>query len=588
MAITPLPPAPLPSDTPAQFNEKAFDLVAALEDFVTEANAQAVAVNADAVSADADAATATTQAGIATTQAGIATTKAGEASDSAAEAAELTENYQGALASDPLVNKDGDPLVAGDWYVNTGTGLIRAYTGSAWVTSVNVTAGVSNFSGGATGLTPSTLTQGDITLGGTLGVANGGTGLTSAGTSGNVLMSNGTGFTSTALPPGVPVGGLVYFSGGVSPDLTWLPCDGSVYTDTTYSALSAAVGNIPNNTTPTTTGTTPNAGAARQAARQGYVKLVSNGTNYYGFEWDYSSCFGSGSTAFTSTNGTTWTTAAVSAPSEGLALDLQYQNGLFFACGYNYVAYGVGTNALFTSTNFNTWNNVLSGSFYCARYLNDKYIVAGASGALHTSTNASTWTSRTSNTTSTIQGLAYGNKTYVYVGAGGALGTSTDGITWTARTSGTTSALYNLMYVNSKFVATGNNVAGTSTDGITWNFYRAAETPELNGLMYGKGGNFYGVNSNASGIGFSPDGVTWALFTTSTLAIYEVKSKDSNSDLVYLRVNPSSSGNLRSDLLNPFTYDTTTQFVVPLQSVTKTDGTGLTQDNSYKLYIKAS
>lgn len=196
MPITPLPPAPLPSDTPAQFSEKAFDLVAALEDFVTEANAQAVAVNVDASSADIDAATATTQAGIATTQAGIATTKAGEAATSAAEAAGLTENYQGALASDPLVNKDGDPLVAGDWYVNTGSGLIRAYAGSAWVTSVNVTAGVSNFSGGTTGLTPSTLTQGDVTLGGTLAVANGGTGLNSAGTSGNVLTSNGTVWTS--------------------------------------------------------------------------------------------------------------------------------------------------------------------------------------------------------------------------------------------------------------------------------------------------------------------------------------------------------------------------------------------------------
>ena len=147
MDITPLPPAPLPSDTPAQFNEKAFDLVAALETFVTETNAQAVAVNADAVAADIDAATATTQAGIATTQAGIATTKAGEAATSAAEAAGLTENYQGALASDPSLNKDGDPLVAGDWYVNTGSGLIRAYTGSAWVMSVNVTAGVGSING---------------------------------------------------------------------------------------------------------------------------------------------------------------------------------------------------------------------------------------------------------------------------------------------------------------------------------------------------------------------------------------------------------------------------------------------------------
>jgi hypothetical protein len=53
-------------------------------------------------------------------------------------------------------------------------------------------------SGGTTGLTPSTLTGGDVTLAGTLVAANGGTGLTSPGTSGNVLTSNGTAWTSSA------------------------------------------------------------------------------------------------------------------------------------------------------------------------------------------------------------------------------------------------------------------------------------------------------------------------------------------------------------------------------------------------------
>lgn len=210
MAITPLPPAPLPSDTPSEFNEKAFDLVAALEDFVTETNATAVAVDADAATATTQAGISTTQAGIATTQAGIATTQAGiattqadDAADSAVEAANLVEKYQGALASDPTLDKTGGALSAGDFYVNTTSGLIRAYTGSAWVNSVNVTAGVSGFSAGTTGLTPSTNTQGDITLSGTLAASNGGTGLTSPGAAGNVLISNGTAWTSGSgqLPP---------------------------------------------------------------------------------------------------------------------------------------------------------------------------------------------------------------------------------------------------------------------------------------------------------------------------------------------------------------------------------------------------
>ena len=82
-------------------------------------------------------------------------------------------------------------------------------------------------SGGTTGLTPSTLTGGDVTLAGTLAVANGGTGSTtfldnvvllgngqsafqsvSPGTSGNVLTSNGFTWTSAA-----PSGGVTSLNG---------------------------------------------------------------------------------------------------------------------------------------------------------------------------------------------------------------------------------------------------------------------------------------------------------------------------------------------------------------------------------------
>ena len=135
MAITPLPPAPLPSDTPAQFNEKAFDLVAALAGFVTETNAVAVAVDVDASSADIDAATATTQAGIATTQAGIATTKAAEAAVSAAAAAAFGDLYLGAKSSDPTLDNDGGPLQAGMLYFNTVFVQMKVYSGSAWEVS---------------------------------------------------------------------------------------------------------------------------------------------------------------------------------------------------------------------------------------------------------------------------------------------------------------------------------------------------------------------------------------------------------------------------------------------------------------------
>lgn len=59
MTITALPSAPLPTDNTATFNSKAFALVAALNTFVTQANAMEVAVDADAIAAAASAVTAT-------------------------------------------------------------------------------------------------------------------------------------------------------------------------------------------------------------------------------------------------------------------------------------------------------------------------------------------------------------------------------------------------------------------------------------------------------------------------------------------------------------------------------------------------
>ena len=72
MPISALPPAPQPTDTQAQFNTKAFNLVAALNTFVTEANAVEAAADADAAAAAASAASAATQADNAATAAATA------------------------------------------------------------------------------------------------------------------------------------------------------------------------------------------------------------------------------------------------------------------------------------------------------------------------------------------------------------------------------------------------------------------------------------------------------------------------------------------------------------------------------------
>jgi hypothetical protein len=96
----------------------------------------------------------------------------------------------------------------------TGTELVPVVQSSATknVAVSSIWAGaITSVSFGTTGLTPATATTGAVTVAGTLAVANGGTGLTSPGTNGNVLTSNGTTWTSAAPATGI----------SLSADNTW-------------------------------------------------------------------------------------------------------------------------------------------------------------------------------------------------------------------------------------------------------------------------------------------------------------------------------------------------------------------------------
>ena len=68
-------------------------------------------------------------------------------------------------------------------------------------------AGVSSFSAGTTGFTPNTATTGDVTLAGTLAVANGGTGVTTSTGTGSVVLSTSPTLVTPAL--GTPSSGVV-------------------------------------------------------------------------------------------------------------------------------------------------------------------------------------------------------------------------------------------------------------------------------------------------------------------------------------------------------------------------------------------
>lgn len=144
MTIPALPAAPSPTDTPSEFNTKAFAFLAALDPWGDAADALAVTMDGYADAAIAAAASADTDAGTATTQAGIATTKAGEAAASAITAGNAAtsaaasfdsfdDRYLGAKTSDPSLDNDGNALLTGALYFNSSVDEMRVRTaGGTW------------------------------------------------------------------------------------------------------------------------------------------------------------------------------------------------------------------------------------------------------------------------------------------------------------------------------------------------------------------------------------------------------------------------------------------------------------------------
>ncbi len=75
-----------------------------------------------------------------------------------------------------------------------------------------------------------------------LSAAQGGTGISAVGASGNILTSNGTAWTSAAAGGGGnPTGTIVVYAGSTAPT-GYLIADGSAVSRTTYSALFTAIG----------------------------------------------------------------------------------------------------------------------------------------------------------------------------------------------------------------------------------------------------------------------------------------------------------------------------------------------------------
>ena len=405
-----------------------------------------------------------------------------------------------------------------------------------------------------------------------------------AGTSGNVITSNGTNFVSSALPAASydpPIGSLQYFAnaaGDAYLGSNWLKCNGASVSQATYATLYARLGLITD---------------VQNATMTSVTNLPAT-TNSIAFGNNLFVAVGNTGAISTSTDLVTWTTRT-----SGTASNLSaviYGNNI-------YVTGGTG-GVLLTSTDGITWTSQTYGAatnLTCLGYGNNVYLAAGTA-TMRSSTDAVTWGAVTSNLVTPVSSINYGNNKYVWTSgsATSAIGYSTDAVTWTALVTQAGNGIANAKFINGLFVTLSTQVnlgEGTeifySSDGINWLISYtsfALIAPSNNRSMFNTGSKIYAIfRSSITGegpyIGTSTDGINYRMYSndelTSTTAAIGNYTAIAASNTNLLVVNSGGSFNKYAAL---YSYNTATNFLLPTENNSGILGT---QPVPYNLYIKA-
>jgi hypothetical protein len=453
----------------------------------------------------------------------------------------------------------------------TGASVQFVYDGSTWEVYAQIGGqggnavtldGVQTLTNKTISGASNTLTNVSLTTAvtGTLPVANGGTGATTLtannvilgngtsavqvvapSTAGNVLTSNGTTWTSAAVNA-FATGDILYTNRALTTP-NWLPANGAVYLQSSYSALYAEVGLLANSSSAVTW------------TQRTFV--FSNPPFFLGYVNGEFLASTSSNQLARSATGTTWT--SVTSPPSSYAKCITFGAGIYVA-GRNLT----GVNGISTATVLGTWttrNSNVAQSLNAIVFGNGLFVAGGVQGVMTTSPDGTTWTSRTSGFAgATINGLAYGNGVYVAVGDSGIITSSTDGITWTQRFSIVNTSFRAVVFDGVKFVAAAQTSPGglsaVSSDGITWT--TGSATQALWSLADG-GGLLIAAASATNIISVSTDGLNW------TTRIPNLGANGSNTS-AYGGGNyvvGSDNGTAPTIVTSTIGYDTTTSFAVP-------------------------
>jgi hypothetical protein len=287
---------------------------------------------------------------------------------------------------------------------------------------------------------------------------------------------------------------------------TWLAC-GGYYSKTSYPALAAELGNVPNmgNSVgpPENKLPYPITVAPRATSTPRHM-IATNGTRYV---ISGTGSAGTSICSLTSTDNDTWVNTATNWPDSSVPNELQYLNGKFIL---------IGSNAICVSSDGINWRN----TYYSSSFVNISSVAYGAGRYVVTSSTANitltsvdgeNWTTLVNaGNSSTFTGgrIAFGNSRFVIISSTGSTLYSSDGISWTVGSMGLSSTT-DLLFANGVFVAANGTNIRYSSDGITWVTALAILSPWiLNAVKY-VNNNFIAMGQN--GFYYSADGITWTI-----------------------------------------------------------------------------
>jgi hypothetical protein len=203
----------------------------------------------------------------------------------------------------------------------------------------------------------------------------------------------------------------------------------------------------------------------------------------------------------------------------------------FIAGTSTWYVYGASGTVL-TSSDGTTWTNVSATSLSARGIVSNGTVTVryGASGGIVSTVDGAAWVRRTSNTTNTLLGGAYGDSKFVLCGVAGTILTSTDGIAWTVQTSGTSAQLNHVEFANGMFVACGSSgVIIKSANGVTWTGSLSGVVNNLNSVRHY---DYWYVCGVGGTVLYSSDLTTWNAIISQFSTVLDPLSAHDWVDLV--------------------------------------------------------